>query len=300
MKKTSETIVFFGSGPVADICLAKLNKVFSIEAVITKPKPDHHKYNFPVIETAQKLSLKTYTPNNKIELTETFSKVSLKSKLGLVIDYGIIIPQKVIDYFPLGIINSHFSLLPKLRGPDPISFSILTGDKSTGVSLMLINNKMDEGPILVQERLSLDNDITTEQLTDRLIDLSHELLIKTIPKFINGKIQPHNQKGIASYTRKLTKNDSLIDWQKSATRLEREIRAFNGWPRSITNLGSHKIIITKAHVHDGNGKPGHIILKDKLLGVQTADGVLIIDTLIPIGKKEMSANSFLAGYKIML
>ena len=132
-------LVFFGSGPVAAASLKKLAKHFVIEAVITKPQPAHHREPFPVLALAEELGLRTLTPNSKQELSDLFSTKPVKSKLGVVIDYGFIINQDVIDSFPHGIVNSHFSLLPEWRGADPISFSILSGQQKTGVSLMVID-----------------------------------------------------------------------------------------------------------------------------------------------------------------
>jgi methionyl-tRNA formyltransferase len=179
MKKMSETIVFFGSGPVAAESLKLLAEDFNIEAVITKPKPAHHTGIFPVIEVADKFGIKILYTKNKVELSDLFSTKPVKSLVGLVIDHGILIGQDVIGYFPLGIINSHFSLLPEWRGADPISFSILSGQKRTGISLMLINQDLDEGPLLAQSEYLLSPDITTPELTDDLINLSHQTLTKS-------------------------------------------------------------------------------------------------------------------------
>src|SRR5581483_1925272 len=108
MKKMSETIVFFGSGPVAAEALKLLSASFNIEAVITKPQPEHHPEKFPVIKAAEELGLKIIYAQNKAELIEQIKSSGLASKVGVVVDYGIIIPKEVINYFPLGIINSHF------------------------------------------------------------------------------------------------------------------------------------------------------------------------------------------------
>jgi methionyl-tRNA formyltransferase len=297
----SKTITFFGSGPVAASSLEKLAANFDIEAVVTKPKPEHHKYLFPVIETANKLGLKLHTPSDKHELKELFDQSPVNGTLGVVIDYGIMIPESVINFFPLGIVNSHFSLLPHLRGADPITFSILEGDSKTGVSLMLIVPALDEGPLLAQEELELDASITTPILTDELIDLSDEMLKKYLPKYIEGQVSPVPQsEDNISYSRKLNKADSILDWQKPAKKLEREVRAFIEWPRSRTELSGNRVIVTRSHVKEGSGSPGKISVDGKELGVFTSKGVLIIDRLIPEGKKEMSAEAFLAGYSLKL
>ncbi|HUA12935.1 MAG TPA: methionyl-tRNA formyltransferase [Candidatus Sulfotelmatobacter sp.] len=298
MTKKSETAVFFGSGPVSAQALRKMAKYLDIEAVITKPQPVHHLYEMPVLKAAKELGLKTFTASNKAELSKLFESKQFKSSLGIVLDYGIIIPKAVIDYFPLGIINSHFSLLPKLRGADPISFAILSGDKQTGVSLMLINEKMDEGPLLAQERLDLDQEITTPELTDKLIDLSDNMLKQTVPGYSSGKIKPYAQTGEPTYTRKLTKEDSILDFSKTSDELCREVRAFAEWPRSRFTLNDLHIIVTKAHSIAGVGTPGKIYKSNSEFGLYTSDGIFIIDKLIPGSKKEMSSEAFLAGYKV--
>ncbi|HEX5744023.1 MAG TPA: formyltransferase family protein, partial [Candidatus Saccharimonadales bacterium] len=138
----SKTIVFFGSGPVAAASLRLLARDFTVEAVVTKPRPPHHKYPFPVLALAEELGLKTFTANSTKEVSKLFADRPFRSELGVIIDHGIILAPDVINYFPFGIVNSHFSLLPLWKGPDPISSVILNGDKETGVSLMLIAEKL--------------------------------------------------------------------------------------------------------------------------------------------------------------
>jgi methionyl-tRNA formyltransferase len=299
MTKKLRTIVFFGSGPVASESLKKLSEAFTIEAVITKPRPPHHRGTFPVLEVARQLDLKTYNCLNKSELTEIFLENNLQSRVGIVIDFGILIPREVIKSFELGIINSHFSLLPSWRGADPISFAVLNGDEYSGVSLMSIVEQLDEGPLIAQDKIKLDNSITTPTLTNKLIDLSHKMLVEYLPEYMSGNLKPEPQSSDSvSYSRKLSKEDSTLDYNKSAIELEREIRAFLGWPRSRTNIGSLRFIITKAHVIASNGETGSIWHTKKELGFYTSEGVLAIDRLIPEGKKEMPIDAFLAGYNI--
>lgn len=301
MKKMSKTIVFFGSGPVAAESLRLLVNDFEIEAVITKPRPPHHRGEYPVGEVAEELGLKVFTPADATELNALFREKPVASQVGLVIDYGILISKSVIDYFPLGIANSHFSILPEWRGADPISFAILSGQKVTGVSLILVDEGLDEGPILAQREYNLSQSITTPELTNDLIKLSHELLVETLPKYIDGQVKPVTQASTGrqvSHSRKLTKEDGIIDWNKPTSEIEREVRAYAGWPRSRTKLGSVDVVITRAHVTDGVGQPGTPVIENKQLGIYTSDGVLIIDSLIPAGRNEMSAEAFLAGYKI--
>lgn len=293
-----DSIVFFGSGPVAAQALELLARDFTVEAVVTKPQPEHHKETFPVLEVAKRLDLHALTPRNKAELSELFAKKPVKSQVGVVIDYGIIISQDVIDYFPLGIVNSHFSLLPRWRGADPISFAILEGDAETGVSLMLIVEALDEGPILTQEALPIKADTTTPSLTEDLIKLSHKMLLDNLPKYVTGELKPRPQTGEPTYSRKLTKADGQIDWQKPAEQIEREIRAFIDWPKSRTKLGKTEVIITRARITETKLNPGEIQTDDKRLMLGTSEKSLEILALKPAGKQEMTAQAFLAGYKI--
>jgi methionyl-tRNA formyltransferase len=276
---------------------------FTIEAVITRPSPAHHRGAVPVQELCEKHSLTTHSPSNKSELSGLFADQAFSSSLGVVIDYGIIINQDVIDAFPLGIVNSHFSLLPEWRGADPITFSVLSGQKQTGVSLMLINDKMDEGPLLAQGTYDLPSDVTTPQLTEELIDLSDAMLKEIIPKYLDDQIVPQPQALVTlassqkpTYSRKLTKDDGIIDWSKPAEHIEREIRAFIEWPKSRTNLHGIDLIITKARVTPQEGAPGSTLIEDKTLLVYCGQHALLIDRLKPAGKQEMSAAAFLNGY----
>lgn len=294
MKKMSKTVLFFGSGPVAATSLEKLSNNFTVEAVVTKPKPEHHKGSFPVIEVAQRLELPVCFVSNKVELSELIKAKSFVSNVGVLIDFGIIVTKDVIEAFELGIVNSHFSLLPEWRGADPITFAILSGQTKTGVSLMLIDEGLDTGKILVQKSLLINADATTTSLTTELIELSDQLLKDNLPKFVSGQLKPRSQPhpDRATYSRKLTKADGELDLTKPAEVLEREIRAFSGWPGSRTHLAGKEVIVLEAHVGQS--------VEPKQLGLKTSIGYLIIDRLKPAGGKEMTAQAFLAGHKHLL
>ncbi len=300
-----EPIIFFGSGPVAAKSLELLSGWAKVEAVVTKPQPPHHREPFPVLVLAQKLGLKTYTPSGKAALSELIANKPFSSRLGVVIDYGFIINQDVIDYFPLGIVNSHFSLLPEWRGADPISYSILSGQKRTGVSLMLITAGMDEGPLIAQTPYDIPEGTTTPELTEILTEVSNQTLQQILPLYLAGSALPAPQEDITmapnsepTYSRKLSKEDSVLDWNKPAEQLEREIRAYTEWPKSRTTLGGYVVIITKAHVVSGVGEPGKVWREGKIFGIYTTNGIFVVDSLKPAGKSEMPAEAFLAGYQL--
>lgn len=301
MNKTSKTVVFFGSGPVAARCLELLTEHQTVEAVVTKPRPAHHRGTTPVLEVAAKLGLKVLTASNKTELSQLFAGKPVKSELGVLIDFGIIVDQDIIEYFALGIINSHFSVLPDLRGADPISFAILSGQASTGVSLMLLVKAMDEGPLISFGEQKLNGTETTPSLTEQLILLSDGLLQAGLPLYQSGqaKLAPQTVTGQKiSYSRKLTKLDGVLNFIKPAAQLEREIRAFADWPKSRTTLARTDVVITAAKVVESQLAVGQITVQDKQLLIGTTDGALLIERLKPAGKAEMTASAFLAGHKI--
>lgn len=298
MKKTSKKIVFFGSGPVAAKSLRLLADDFTIEAVITKPRAAHHKGDVPVLSIANELGITIYTANTKHELDTLISGLHLTSEVAILIDFGIIVSSQVIDFFEFGIVNSHFSLLPEWRGADPITFAILYGQKQTGVSLMLLVPAMDEGPLLATTQYEIPAGTTSPDLTTALIDLSYRSLVTILPLYLAGTAQPIAQDSsiAATYSRKLTKTDGLIDWTKSAVQIEREIRAYLEWPKSKTMLSGKDVIITKARVIELDGKPGQILEKQDRLIIACGQNSLGIMKLKPAGKKEMTVHEFLQGY----
>ena len=299
---SKDTIVFFGSGPVAAKSLELLAQDFSIEAVVTKPKPEHHRGNFPVIDMAEKLGLPISTVGKRVDLSELIATKPFQSKLGVLIDFGIIVGQDAIDYFPLGIINSHFSVLPEWRGADPITFAILSGQPTTGVSLMLIDQGMDTGKILKTKSIKVDPSDTSTSLTDKLITLSNEMLVENLPEYISATLKPREQShpDRATYSRKLTKEDGIIDWGKSSDVIEREIRAFIEWPKSSTKLAYKDVTITASHTIEKSGTFGNVEVQGKEIIVYCGKDALVIDKLKPAGKNEMTAEAFLAGHKHLL
>ena len=305
MKQPSKTVVFFGSGPIAAQSLELLLKHTPIEAVITKPQPRRNT-PAPVLAIAKQHNLPVRTPHNKQSLSTLFKQTSFSSKIGLVIDYGIIISKDVIDSFPLRIANSHFSLLPQWRGPDPLSFTILSGQSETGVSLMLIDEKMDEGPLLAQAPYTVPDHVYRPALAADLITISDSLIEHILPAYVEGSIDPMPQEiatiassAVPSYAHIIKKSDGGIDWSKPAERIEREIRAFIEWPKSYTKIADINVVITAAEIVDQSGEPGEITTpgKNELI-IYCSKKALKIIRLKPAGKREMPASAFLAGYNV--
>lgn len=294
----SKKIVFFGSGLVAEKSLTFLKKYLDIELIITKSLPGTKHNN--VVDLSTKMNLPVKIINDSQALSNLINDSNFSSKLAILIDYGVIVPQQTIDFFQYGIINSHFSVLPDLRGPDPITYSILSGQSETGVSLMKIVEKLDEGPLLDWQTLELNQQETSENLTNQLIDLSNQLIKKNIVdtdwdnfKFVDQTIT----KKAISYSKKLQKNDGQLDFNLAAEVLERQIRAFDVWPKSFTTIKNIPIIITKASIINKNGPAGELFIENHQLGIYCQDQALMIEKLKPAGKNLMSSTDFLNGYK---
>lgn len=223
--------------------------------------------------------------------------MSFDAEAGILAAYGKIVPTSIIGVFPSGIINIHPSLLPKHRGSTPIETVILDGELETGVSLMGLAEKMDDGPVYAQQIVPLRGDETKQALADQLLKLGSNMLITHLPKILDGSLAPSAQdEAQATYTDKIDKNDSELDFKKPAGELEREVRAYAGWPRSRAKIGTTEVIVTAAHATSARGTLGALFINGRQLGLHCSEGTLIIDSLVPAGKKEMTGAAFLAGY----
>jgi len=221
---------------------------------------------------------------NKYEpiLVYDFKKIEkLKPDLVVVASYGKIIPKKILQIPKYGCLNVHPSLLPRYRGPSPIQTTILNGDKKTGVTIILMDEKIDHGPILGQRELEFSIfNFQFSKLHNKLAELGAKLLIETIPKWIKGEIKtkPQNHSK-ATYTKILKREDGKINWSKPVQEIERQIRAFNPWPGTFTFI-KHK---SKT-------------LRVKILEADTKDNKLIIKKLQPESKRPMTFEEFQRGY----
>ena len=283
-----------------------LNDQFEIISIITAPdKPVGRKQVLtpsPVKLWAQENNLSVLQPD-KIRKPEWIEKIKeLSPDLIILTAYGQIIPQEILAIPEHGALNIHPSLLPKYRGASPIQSVILNGEMETGVSLMIMDAEMDHGPILGNSKFEIRNSkITYKELADELADSGANLLITTLPNYVNGKIKPQEQDhSQATFCKLIKKQDGKIDWNKPAEEIERMIRAFAGWPESYTNFDDKVLKILEADFEDKKTekKPGEVFLdENKNLSIQTGNGILILKTLQLEGKKPMSAKDFLNGHK---
>ena len=215
----------------------------------------------------------------------------------IVVAYGLLLPQAVLDIPRLGCVNVHGSILPRWRGAAPIQRALLAGDSETGVDLMRMEAGLDTGPVLASARTPITAQDAGGSLHDRLAQLGAELLVKNLPALLRGELhaQPQND-ALATYAKKLEKAEAVIDWSQSAAQIDRQIRAFNPWPVAQTTLGNDTLRIWFSHCseHTHHAAPGTIVGQhnDALL-VATGDGVLAITELQWPGGKRLPVKDIL-------
>ncbi len=226
---------------------------------------------------------------------------ALKPDVVVVAAYGRILPPEVLSLPPKGVVNVHPSLLPRYRGPSPVVTALLDGVDVTGVSLMLLDEGMDSGPVLVQREERVLSDDTAATLTDRLFRAGADLLKSTLPAWMNGDIAPKPQDpSKATVTKLITREDGEADWGLPAGTLHRKLRAFTPWPGLYTRWKGRVLHIRDAAPLDGEAEPGLVVTLQNAaapVGVGTGSGILGLKSLLLEGKKELPAKEFLLGYR---
>ena len=225
-----------------------------------------------------------------------------KADVMVVAAYGLILPQWTLDAPRLGCLNIHASLLPRWRGAAPIHRAIEAGDAQTGVVIMQMDAGLDTGDMLLRDVLDIADDDTTASLHDRLADMGGELVVRALADSQVGQLQPVKQPeaGI-TYANKIEKAEAAVDWQQSATVIERRVRAFNPFPAASAQLGAEVIKLWRAMVENTlhNQRPGTVLSADAQ-GVRVAcgEGVLCVTELQRAGGKRLSAADFLHGFPL--
>lgn len=291
-KPTDRPIIFFGT---EDFSLGSLKALvennFNVVAVVTKPdapKGRGHKLVAPAVKTyAAEHDIAVWQPTRLADIADDIK--SHQPVTGVLVSYGKIIPQSIIDLFTPGIINLHPSLLPQYRGPSPIESAIANRDGVTGVTLMQLSAKMDAGPIYAQLPYALDQHETKPELYDLLGQLGTHLLIDKLPSIINGSLTPEPQdESEATYCQLLSKADNLIDPETMTPgEAEARIRAHLGFPRSRIMLDDQPVIVTKSHV---------VMSAESALDIPFSNGAFLrIDELVNRHGKTVDARSYLNG-----
>jgi methionyl-tRNA formyltransferase len=281
------------------------DKAFSVAAVVTQPdKPKGRELKLtpsPVKVLAEKLNLPVLQPLKARDEHFVRQLRELGPDLVVVVAYGQILPQTILDVPPHGCLNVHTSLLPKYRGAAPIQWAIANGEPETGVTIMKMDAGLDTGPILAVRRTPILPADDSQTLHDRLAEIGADLLAETIPGHVAGKISPQPQPAEgASYAAKIKKEDGRIDWTWPAEKIRNRLRAFTPWPGAFTFLSMEPkpqlLKIWKAEVVAKAGPAGTVFSADKTgIMIGCGDGALRILELQREGGKRLTAEQFLAG-----
>jgi methionyl-tRNA formyltransferase len=227
---------------------------------------------------------------------------SLRADLMVVVAYGLILPQAVLDVPPMGCINIHGSLLPRWRGAAPIHRAILAGDAQTGITIMQMDAGLDTGPTLLERPTAIEAHETSGTLHDRLAAIGAQAVVDAIEGLTNGDIEPRPQpEDGATYAAKIRKEEAVVDWRKSALELDRQVRAFNPWPVAQTQWEGQQLRIWQANALGKNSTnaPGTVLHGDSSgIQVATGEGVLNVTRVQLAGRKAVSAAEFLNAHRI--
>lgn len=298
----------------ATVLKSVLNSKHEVIAVVTqpdKPKGRGHEMAFPPVkEVALEAGIPVFQPQRARDEAFIEELKALKPDIILVAAYGKLLPKAILDMPKFGCINVHASLLPKYRGASPIQWAVLNGDEKSGVTIMHMAEAMDTGDIIMTEEVVLAEDETAGSLHDKLAEIGGPLLLSAMDALETGRAPRIRQnEEEATHVTMLDKTMGNLDFSKSAVQLERWIRGLNPWPTAYTKLDGKMLKLWKAEVvpaeelgkETRNLEAGTIIAVAKdSFDILTGDGVLRMKELQLEGKRKMTAEEFLRGFKLEL
>ena len=289
-------IVFFGTEEFSAISLqALINAGFEISAIITKPdsrKGRGQKLQAPTVKKiGEKFEIPVLQPSKMSEIVDFIENLPVRP-IGVLVSFGRIIPQNIIELFDGGIVNVHPSLLPKYRGPSPIESAIFNGDKKTGVSIMSLSKEMDAGDVYIQEEFPLKGNETSLELYETCGKIGAEMLINHLPAIMSAKMTANPQNDSeATYCQLLKKSDAILNPEtQTAEQAERQIRAFEIFPKSKIQIGENLLIVNSAKVVSENSNNSPLTIKF------SDEKFLQIEKITAPSGKQMSAESYINGY----
>lgn len=297
-------ILFMGTPDFAAGSLKSLIAAgYEIGAVVTQPDRPKGRSGKPVFSPVKEVALQAGIPvlqPEKIKRPEETARLlEYPADIYVIAAFGQILSKEILEQPRLGCINVHASLLPRYRGASPIQRVILDGEKSTGITIMQMNEGLDTGDILYTKSIDLAPDETFETLHDRLMVLGGEALTEALPLIEAGKLTPVKQDdSLSCYAPLIKKEDGLIDWKRSSDEIYSQIRAFNPWPGAFTYSSGRMLKIWEAQPVSGSGRPGEILGTDKdSFTVACGSEAMKILSLQPEGKKRMETSAYLLGNK---
>ena len=249
----------------------------------------------PVHSRAEQLGLTVYFPKNFKAEADLADFESFDADIAVVVAYGLILPQRILDASKMGCWNIHASLLPRWRGAAPIHRAIMSGDTETGVCIMQMEAGLDTGPVLLREATPITEDDTTAILHDRLSNMGAELIVRAIADAKSLRAEPQPEEGV-TYAEKIDKSEAAVDWSKSASDVSRQIRGLSPFPGAWTMAGDERIKLLFAKAVEGTGAPGEVL--DQQLTVACGQDAVLLSELQRSGKSRMDTKLFLLGFEI--
>lgn len=295
-------VVFWGTPEFAAPSLrALLGESFDVVGVVTQPdKPQGRSREIipsPIKQIALDEELEIFQPKNARDLELFKALEKLEPDVSVVVAYGHILPQKIIDVPKRGTLNVHASLLPALRGAAPIQAAILEGLTETGVTVMRVVQQLDAGPIILQSATPITDDETFGELQERLSELGALAIVEALTLFSLGQVKERPQDDSrATFAPKITRNSARIDWRKTALEISQQIRAFDPKPGAFTKTPRGDVKLFDPKVMDGiKGQPGEVLKAKAELIVACGVDALRIDEVQPAGKSRMAAHEWTRG-----
>lgn len=290
-----------GSPEFAVPALQKLAGHYAVVGVVTQPdRPAGRGRTLtppPVKQAADSLGIATIQPVRLKDADVLDQLQAWQPDLILVVAYGKILRAAVLELPPYGSVNVHASLLPRWRGAAPIQAALYHGDSHTGVTIMKMGEGLDTGPILSQRKVEILAEDTGASLSVRLAQVGAELLLETLPGYLQGSILPQAQDDSqATYAPQLKKEDGLLDFDRPAEALARQVRAYFPWPGTFSYWQGEILKVHKAHAASGSpDEPGQRQIVEGKPALGTRQGWLVLDEVQPAGKRSMSGKEFLSG-----
>ncbi len=252
-----------------------------------RPTPVHARAEALGLEVRHPTSLKSSEEQNKF--------ASLNADIAVVVAYGLILPQPILDAPTHGCLNIHASLLPRWRGAAPIHRAIMAGDAQTGICIMLMEAGLDTGPVLLREATDIGPEETTAQLHDRLSDMGAALIVEALAKLPSLTPDPQPEEGV-TYAAKIDKSEARIDWCNPASEVDRKIRGLSPFPGAWTEMEGDRIKLLASRLAEGQGAPGEVL--DDRLTVACGEGAVELLRLQRAGKGAQDRETFLRGWPI--
>jgi methionyl-tRNA formyltransferase len=305
MTNPQTKIIFMGTSEFSVPILMVLAKNFDVVAVVTEidsPSGRGREVMAPPVKIlAQKLGLLVFQPLS-LKKNPNFCDQLKKFEPDLIVvaAYGKILPIEVLNLPKHGCLNVHPSLLPKYRGASPIQAALLNGDEITGVTIILMDEMMDAGDIVAQKTMVIEPNDNSATLSLKLSELGAELIVNTIPRFLDAGIQliVQNDKEV-TFCKKISKEDGRINWHEPVEIIANKVRAFYPWPKCYTLFNGRKLDIEMARIQAvekaNNITPGTVELIDRRVCVRCADGYLALETVKLENKKSLNIKDFVNG-----